>query len=571
MSAMQSGIKPYSSHHASSTDYAKLDTSLWYKDAVFYEIYVRAFKDSNADGHGDLAGLTEKLNYLQDLGIDCIWLLPIYPSPLKDDGYDVADYYDIHQDYGTIDDLKVLIAAAHARGIRVLTDFVINHTSDQHDWFQAARSNRKSPYRDFYVWSDNDQLYKDARIIFIDTQISNWAWDEIAKQYYWHRFFSHQPDLNFENPDVRANMKDIARFWLGLGIDGFRVDAAPYLFERNGTNCENLPETHEFLVEFRRFIDDNFSGKILLSEANQWPEDVRPYFGDGDEFHMAFHFPLMPRIFMAIRKEEHFPITHILNRTPSIPDNCQWCTFLRNHDELTLEMVTIEERQWMWQEYAPIERMRLNLGIRRRLAPLLENNQRKIKLANSLLFTLPGTPIIYYGDEIGMGDHIWLNDRDGLRTPMQWSDGFNAGFSQAAPNDLYSPLIDHPAYGPNQVNVEVQKSDLNSLYNTLRKMIKVRKQHRAFGWGDLTWMDTGNEAVLAYSRSYENDRVLILNNLSSIPQKIQIDGTDRHPPPLTDILTNKKISFSSQNRVEIELSPYEYRWLSHNDNPEKQH
>lgn len=562
MSAMQAETQRLPSHPKLSTDYSNLDPTLWYKDAIFYEIYVRAFKDSNADGQGDLVGLTEKLDYLQDLGVDCIWLLPIYPSPLKDDGYDVADYCDIHQDYGTIDDLKVMIAAAHAREIRVLTDLVINHTSNQHPWFQAARSDRKSPFRDFYVWSDSDQLYKNARIIFIDTETSNWAWDEIADQYYWHRFYSFQPDLNFENPDVRAKIKDITSFWLELGVDGFRVDAAPYLFERNDTNCENLPETHEFLKELRRFIDDNFSGKILLSEANQWPEDVRPYLGDGDEFHMAFHFPLMPRIFMAIRKEQHSPITHILDRTPAIPDTCQWCTFLRNHDELTLEMVTIEERQWMWKEYAPLERMRLNLGIRRRLASLLENDQRKIELAYSLLFTLPGTPIIYYGDEIGMGDNIWLNDRDGLRTPMQWNDGFNAGFSAAAPNKLYSPLIDHPAYAPAKVNVEAQRDNPNSLYHTLKKMINTRKQHRAFGWGDLTWVDTGNSAVLAYYRTNPDERVLILNNLSSRPQKIQVDGLDHLPSHPKDLLLDKKISITSQNHPEIELSPYQYRWLS---------
>jgi maltose alpha-D-glucosyltransferase/alpha-amylase len=562
MSVMQAGMMRHSAHPDSSRDYSNWDPSLWYKDAVFYEIYVRAFKDSNADGHGDLAGLTEKLDYLQDLGVDCLWLLPIYPSPLKDDGYDVADYYNIHPDYGTIDDLKVLIAAAHAREIRILTDLVINHTSDQHPWFQAARSDRKSPFRDFYVWSDSDQLYKDARIIFIDTETSNWAWDEYAEQYFWHRFFTHQPDLNFENPEVRAEMKEIARFWLELGVDGFRVDAAPYLFERNGTNCENLPETHEFLKELRRFIDDNFSGKILLSEANQWPEDVRPYLGDGDEFHMAFHFPLMPRIFMAIRKEQQTPITNILDRTPAIPDTCQWCTFLRNHDELTLEMVTIEERQWMWQEYAPIERMRLNLGIRRRLAPLLDNDRRKIELAYSLLFTLPGTPIIYYGDEIGMGDNIWLNDRDGLRTPMQWNEGFNAGFSEAEANKLYSPIVDHPAYAPAKVNVESQQADSNSLHQTLRKMINSRKQHRAIRWGDLTWVNTGNSAVLAYYRTKLGESVLILNNLSSKPQKIQIAGLDQLQSHPKDLLLDKKVSINSQNKPEIKLSPYQYRWLS---------
>lgn len=400
-----------------------MSDSLWYKNAVFYEVYVRAFYDSNADGHGDLNGLARKLDYLQSLGVDCLWLLPIYPSPLKDDGYDISDYTGIHPDYGTLDDFKNLLEAAHARNIQLIMDLVINHTSDQHPWFQAARSDRGSPYRAYYVWSDTDKKYSQARIIFVDTEKSNWTWDEAAGQYFWHRFYSSQPDLNFDNPAVRAEFLRIIRFWLDLGVDGFRVDAVPYIFEREGTNCENLPETHAFLKEIRAFVDQNYPGRLLLCEANQWPQEVRSYFGDGDEFHMAFHFPLMPRIFMALRRADASPVKWALSHTPSIPGNCQWCTFLRNHDELTLEMVTEEERGWMWEEYAPDPHMRLNLGIRRRLAPLLDNDPRKIGLAFSLLFTLPGTPVIYYGDEIGMGDNLSLPDRNGVRTPMQWEPG----------------------------------------------------------------------------------------------------------------------------------------------------
>jgi maltose alpha-D-glucosyltransferase / alpha-amylase len=405
----------------------------WYKNAVFYEISVRAFKDSNDDGRGDLRGLTEKLDYLQTLGVDCIWIMPIYPSPLNDDGYDIADYYSVDSAYGSLDDLKVLIEAAHQRDIRLVMDLVLNHTSDAHPWFQAARADKNSPYRDYYVWSDTNEKYKDARIIFVDTETSNWTWDEQAGQYFWHRFYASQPDLNFDNLKVQEEMLNVARFWLDLGIDGFRADAVPYLFEREGTNCENLPETHVYLKKLRKFMDEHYPERILLCEANQWPEDVRPYFGDGDEFHMGFHFPIMPRIYMALKKGRFEDMQQIMQRTPPIPENCQWCTFLRNHDELTLEMVTEEERQWMWKEYAPDPRMKLNLGIRRRLAPLLDNDRRKIELANSLLFTLPGAPIVYYGDEIGMGDNLDLFDRNGVRTPMQWDDSPNAGFTNVTP------------------------------------------------------------------------------------------------------------------------------------------
>ncbi len=421
--------------------------ALWYKDAVFYQVYVRAYYDSNGDGHGDLVGVMHKLDYLQQLGVDCLWLMPLYTSPLKDDGYDIADFYGVLPQYGVLEDFQALVEAAHARGLRVIADLVLNHTSDQHPWFQAARSDPASPYRDYYVWSDSPEKYMEARIIFLDTEASNWSWDEVAGQYYWHRFYASQPDLNFDSPAVRQEMLNVARFWLDMGIDGFRADAVPYLIEREGTNCENLPETHVYLKELRRFIDENYPGRILLCEANQWPEDVRPYFGDGDEFQMGFHFPVMPRIYQALRLGDRQSLQWILERTPAIPGNCQWCIFLRNHDELTLEMVTPEEREWMWQEYAPDPRMRLNLGIRRRLAPLLDNDRRKIELANSLLFSLPGSPIIYYGDEIGMGDNIWLHDRNGVRTPMQWQAGPNAGFSSADAAALYAPLIQGEPFG----------------------------------------------------------------------------------------------------------------------------
>ncbi|HET7377081.1 MAG TPA: maltose alpha-D-glucosyltransferase, partial [Anaerolineae bacterium] len=390
--------------------------ALWYKHAVFYQVYIRAFADSNSDGHGDIRGLTAKLDYFCDLGVDCLWLMPMYPSPLRDDGYDIADYVNIHRDYGTLDDFKTFLAEAQARGLRVITDLVLNHTSDQHPWFQAARASRTSPYRDYYVWSDTDQKYAGVRIIFSDTETSNWAWDEATRQYYWHRFYSHQPDLNYDNPAVRQAMLDVVKFWLDLGVDGFRADAVPNLFEREGTSCENLPETHAYLKEIRRFIDEHYTDRVLLAEANQWPEDLRAYFGDGDEFHMAFHFPIMPRIYLALGKGESESLRWILQRTPPIPDNCQWGMFLRNHDELSLEMVNAEEHQWMWQHYAPDPQMRFGQGIRRRLAPLFDGDQRKVALAYSLLFTLPGSPIIYYGDEIGMGDNIQLHDRNGVRT-----------------------------------------------------------------------------------------------------------------------------------------------------------
>ena len=539
-----------------------MNAPTWYKDAVFYEIYVRAFNDSNADGHGDLRGLAQKLDYLQDLGVDCIWLLPAYPSPLLDDGYDIADYYGIHPDYGSLQDFKDLVAAVHARGMRIVTDLILNHTSNQHPWFQAARTDRDSPFREFYVWSDTDHKYKDTRIIFLDTEKSNWTWDEQAEQYFWHRFYATQPDLNYDNLAVQAEMQEVMKFWLDLGVDGFRADAVPYLFEREGTNCENLPETHAYLKELRRFMDEHYPGRILLCEANQWPEDVRPYFGDGDEFHMGFHFPVMPRIFMALRRGDISPLVWIMDRTPSIPKSCQWCNFLRNHDELTLEMVTEEERQWMWQEYAPEPRMRLNLGIRRRLAPLLDNDQRKIELANSLLFTLPGSPIIYYGDEIGMGDDIWLPDRNGVRTPMQWDSGPNAGFSSAPPENMFAPVLRADSYSPVRVNVADQRERPDSLFHRIRHMIAVRRSHPAFSCGDFTWISSGSTAVAAYLRSTQDERTLIVNNISDDSQTIllTVPGMDMDP---VDMITGIHYPQAQADRFSISLSlePYQYLWL----------
>jgi maltose alpha-D-glucosyltransferase / alpha-amylase len=530
----------------------------WYKTAVFYEVYVRAFYDSNGDGHGDLQGLTQKLDYLQSLGIGCLWLLPIYPSPLKDDGYDISDYTAIHPDYGTLDDFKALLEAAHARKIRLIMDLVINHTSDQHPWFQAARSDRNSPYRNYYVWSDSDQKFSQARIIFVDTEKSNWTWDEAASQYYWHRFYSSQPDLNFDNPAVAAEFMRIMRFWLDLGVDGFRADAVPYLFEREGTNCENLPETHAFLKKIRRFIDHYYPGRILLCEANQWPQDVRPYLGNGDEFHMAFHFPLMPRIFMALKQGKRAPIDWALEQTPGIPEDCQWAIFLRNHDELTLEMVTEEERQWMWQAYAPDPRMRLNLGIRRRLAPLLDNDPRKICLAFSLLFTLSGSPIIYYGDEIGMGDNLQLPDRNGVRTPMQWNPETYAGFSRAA--TIYAPTIDSAAYPSEKVNVMYESADPGSLWSRLQAMIAIRKDHQALCCGDLAWLEGGTPAVAAYIRHDLHEHLLVIHNLSDSKQAAEYELPANVRGEIVDLLTGQVMEKSGK-RVSLSLQPYQYCWL----------
>jgi maltose alpha-D-glucosyltransferase/alpha-amylase len=499
------------------------DDELWYKDAIIYELHVRAFYDSNGDGIGDFRGLVEKLDYLKELGVTCIWVLPFFPSPLKDDGYDIADYHDVHPTLGTLVDFETFVVEAHRRGLRVMTEMVMNHTSDQHPWFQSARSSRDSPYRDYYVWSDTDERYPDARIIFTDTERSNWTWDHDAGQYYWHRFFSNQPDLNFDNPEVRRAMIESLRFWLDRGVDGIRLDAVPYLFERDGTNGENLAETHEYLREIRATIDANYQGRILLAEANQWPADVRAYFGDDDECHTAFHFPLMPRIFMAIRREEREPIVEILGQTPDLPPRGQWAIFLRNHDELTLEMVTDEERDYMYREYARDPMMRMNVGIRRRLAPLMENGRRQMELLNGLLLSMPGTPVIYYGDEIGMGDNVFLGDRNGVRTPMQWSIDRNAGFSRADAARLYSPVIVDPVYGYQGVNVEAQLRTPTSFLQWMRRIIHIRKRYKAFGRGTIEFLEPANQRVLAYLRRYEDETLLVVNNLSRFAQPVEMD------------------------------------------------
>ncbi|MEO5896624.1 MAG: maltose alpha-D-glucosyltransferase [Vicinamibacterales bacterium] len=503
---------------------AEQEDPLWYKDAVIYQVHVRAFFDSNNDGVGDFAGLTQKLPYLESLGINCVWLLPFYPSPLRDDGYDIADYENIHPSYGTLDDFDRFIEEAHRRGIRVITELVINHTSDQHPWFQTARRVPPgSPERDFYVWSETNRKYEGVRIIFTDTETSNWSWDDTAKAYYWHRFFHHQPDLNFDNPAVLEAVIAVMRFWLDRGVDGLRLDAVPYLIEREGTICENLDETHDVLKKIRAALDERYPDRMLLAEANQWPADVRPYFGDGDECHMAFHFPLMPRMFMALRQEDRHPITEILRQTPDIPENCQWAMFLRNHDELTLEMVTDEERDYMYQAYAGDPQMRINLGIRRRLAPLLENSRRRVELLNSLLMSMPGTPIIYYGDEIGMGDNVYLGDRNGVRTPMQWTGDRNAGFSRTDPARLYAPPIMDPVYGYQSINVEAQERSLFSLLAWMKRMIALRRQSRVFGRGAIDVLPNRNRKVLAYVRTYEDETILCVANLSRTAQPVELE------------------------------------------------
>jgi maltose alpha-D-glucosyltransferase/alpha-amylase len=496
---------------------------LWYKRAVFYEVLIRGFSDSNGDGTGDIRGLTQKLDYLHWLGIDCIWLLPIYESPLRDGGYDISDFLKVLPEFGDLGDFVELIEAAHKRGMRIIADLVMNHTSDAHPWFQASRSEPDGPYGDFYVWSDTKLRYEDARIIFVDTESSNWTWDPVRQQYYWHRFFSHQPDLNYENPAVQEAMLEVLRFWLDLGIDGFRLDAIPYLFEEEGTNCENLPRTHEFLKRVRKEVDMLYPDKVLLAEANQWPEDVVEYFGTGDECHMAFHFPVMPRIFMAVRREQRYPISEILAKTPAIPDNCQWGIFLRNHDELTLEMVTDEERDYMYTEYARDPRMKANIGIRRRLATLLENDRNQMELFTALLLSLPGSPVLYYGDEIGMGDNIYLGDRDGVRTPMQWTPDRNAGFSTCDPQRLYLPVIMDPVYGYQVINVESQMRSSTSLLQWTRRMIETRKRHPTFGMGSFEELGSSNPSVLAFVREFGDDVVLCVNNLSRFAQPVELD------------------------------------------------
>ncbi|KAL6065869.1 maltose alpha-D-glucosyltransferase [Balamuthia mandrillaris] len=546
------------------------ETKLWYKEAVFYEVYVRAFCDSTGSGHGDFVGLTSKLDYLHYLGVDCLWLLPMYPSPLVDDGYDVADYVGIHPDYGTLEDFKTFVNAVHERSMRIIVDFVPNHCSYQHRWFQEARKDRNSPYRDYFVWSDTDKKYADARIIFIDTEPSNWTWDEVAGQYYWHRFYKEQPDLNFDNPKVREEMMRIVKFWLDVGVDGFRCDAVPYLFEEEGTNCENLPRTHVFLKELRKFVDDNYTGRVLLAEACQMPDQVRKYFGDGDgdEFHMGFHFPVMPRIFMSLRKEDCTSLKEILEETPEIPPKCQWMTFLRNHDELTLEMVTPEERQYMWEVYAPEKRMRLNLGIRRRLAPLLNNDRRQIELAFSLLLTLPGSPIIYYGDEIGMGDNIQLPDRNGVRTPMQWNTKPHGGFSSPSTTKLYAPVINDAVYGYQRVNVDSQQHDPSSLFHAIRMMLQVRRKHPSFGSGTLTWLTNELTSVAAYVRSTDVDKMLIVSNVSGkeisatveVPEECLTNPAEEQLE-LREELTGVKYKGTSSGTLQVSLQPYQFLWL----------
>ena len=495
----------------------------WFKTAVFYEVHVRGFFDGNNDGIGDLRGLIEKLDYLEFLGVDCIWLLPMYASPLRDGGYDIADFLSVHPDYGTTEDFADLVQAAHQRGMRVIADLVMNHTSTDHPWFQESRSSPDSPKRDWYVWSDTPDRYPEARVIFLDTEASNWTWDPVAGQYYWHRFFHHQPDLNFDNPEVQETMLEVLRFWLDLGIDGFRLDAVPYLFEREETNCENLIETHAYLKRVRREIDERYPDRVLLAEANQWPADVVHYFGVGDECHMAFHFPVMPRMFMSLRREDATPLVEILEQTPPIPDTAQWGLFLRNHDELTLEMVTDEDRDYMYAEYARDPRMKLNLGIRRRLAPLLDNGMDEIRLMTAIMFSLPGSPVLYYGDEIGMGDNVYLGDRDGVRTPMHWTGERNAGFSRADFAQLYSPPLMDPVYGYQAVNVEAQLRNPSSLLRWLQRFIALRKAHPVFGLGSYEPLRPANGRIFAHVRRYEEEAVLCVHNLANSAQAVELD------------------------------------------------
>src|SRR5213595_399368 len=536
---------------------------LWYKDAIIYELHVRTFHDSNADGIGDFRGLIEKLDYLQELGISAIWLLPFYPSPLKDDGYDIANYLDVNPNYGTLDDFRAFLDAAHERGLRVITELVINHTSDQNPWFQKSRrAPPGSPEREVYVWSDNPEKYKDARIIFKDFETSNWSWDPIAKSYYWHRFYSHQPDLNFDNPAVHEVVEQVCDFRLKLGVDGLRLDAVPYLYEREGTNCENLPETHVYLKKLRAHIDAQFSGRMLLAEANQWPEDAVAYFGNGDESHMNFHFPLMPRMFMALQMEDRFPIIDILEQTPSVPDGCQWAMFLRNHDELTLEMVTDEERDYMYRVYATDPHARINLGIRRRLAPLLANNRRKVELLNTLLFSMPGTPIIYYGDEIGMGDNFYLGDRNGCRTPMQWSPDRNAGFSRANPQQLYLPVTIDPEYHYEAINVENQQKNLSSLLWWTRRVIAMRKNFKAFSRGSLEFLNPDNPKVLAFLRRWKNETIVMVANLSRFSQSAELDLSRFAGCVPMEVFSRNLFRPIRKTHYVITLGPHAYYWFA---------
>jgi maltose alpha-D-glucosyltransferase/alpha-amylase len=536
---------------------------LWYKDAVIYEVHVRAFADSDGDGIGDFKGLTTKLDYLQDLGVTAIWLLPFYPSPLKDDGYDIADYNAVNPSYGDIADVRLFIREAHRRGLRVITELVCNHTSDQHPWFQRARrAPAGSSYRNFYVWSDDPGRYKDARIIFKDFETSNWTWDPVANAYFWHRFYSHQPDLNFENPAVHRAIAKAMEFWLDMGVDGMRLDAIPYLYEEEGTNCENLPRTHTYLKQLRAHMDARYPGRMFLAEANQWPEDLISYFGDGDECHMAFHFSVMPRLYMAVHQEDRFPIIDIMRQTPSIPDNCQWAIFLRNHDELTLEMVTDEERDYMYRTYAKDPQARINLGIRRRLAPLLGNHRRKIELMNGLLFSLPGTPVLYYGDEIGMGDNIYLGDRNGVRTPMQWTGDRNAGFSRANPQKLYLPVITDPEYHYEMVNVENQQANQHSLLWWTKRLIALRKRYKAFGRGTLEFLQPDNRKVLCFVRRHEDETILVLANLSRFVQGVSVDLSEFRGMLPVEMFGQVEFPAVGDAPYFITLGPHSFYWFS---------
>ncbi len=538
------------------------DQLTWYKDAIIYELHIKAFFDSNGDGVGDFEGLLQKLDYLEDLGVTAIWLLPFYPSPLRDDGYDIADYYSINPAYGDLEMFQRLIDEAHERGLKIITELVINHTSDQHPWFQRARTAPPgSPERDYYVWSDDPSKYKDTRIIFTDTEPSNWTWDPVAKQYFWHRFFSHQPDLNFDNPQVQKEVFDIIDFWCDLGVDGFRLDAVPYLYEREGTNCENLPETHVFLKKLRAHVDKHYSNKLLLAEANMWPEDSAEYFGDGDECHMNYHFPIMPRMFMSVKMEDRYPIMDIIDQTPDIPPNCQWAIFLRNHDELTLEMVTDEERDYMYKVYTKDPQAKINVGIRHRLAPLLENNRAKIELMNVLRFSLPGTPVIYYGDEIGMGDNFYLGDRDGVRTPMQWSSDRNAGFSTANPHKLYLPVIIDPSYKYESVNVETELMNSSSLLWWMKRIISMRKKYKSFGRGDINFLSPSNAKVIAFTRTYEDEDILVLGNLSRFPQAVELDlePYDGYIP--VEVFSHNKFPRITEQPYLFTLGPHGYYWF----------
>ena len=533
---------------------------LWFRTAVFYELYVRSFYDSNADGYGDFQGMIEKLDYLEWLGIDCIWLLPYYQSPLRDGGYDISDFYSLLPEYGNLNDFMEFLDAAHDRGLRVVADLVMNHTSDQHPWFQESRI-PGSPKRDWYVWSDTDKRYPDARVIFVDTEKSNWTWDEEAGAYYWHRFFSHQPDLNYDNPEVQEQMLAVIRFWLDLGLDGFRLDAVPYLFEREGTNCENLPETHDFLKRIRKEVDASYENIVLLAEANQWPSDVVEYFGGGEECHMAFHFPLMPRMFMSARRQVRYPMVEILEQTPNIPPNCQWGIFLRNHDELTLEMVTDEERDYMYKEYARDPRMKLNLGIRRRLMPLLENSRHQSELFHAMLLSLPGTPIIYYGDEIGMGDNIFLGDRDGVRTPMQWTGDRNAGFSRADFAQLYLPVLLDPVYGFQALNVEAQLRNQNSVLHWFKRMLQVRKEHPVFGEGTFEALHPENPAIFAYIRRHNDDVVLCVNNLSGRAQAAELDLSEYASMYPVELMGRERFPQIGELPYLLTFGPHSFYWF----------